>query len=75
VALWRAEIKTKTIGAENVMYASLVKKEVISDQSYVNSVFDFGKELVFEGNRYKNKESPKSFQRFPEFLTNPAKTR
>jgi hypothetical protein len=26
VALWRAEIKTKTIGAENVMYASLVKK-------------------------------------------------
>ena len=42
MALWRAEIKTKTIGAENVMYASLVKK--ISDQSYVNSVFDFGKE-------------------------------
>jgi hypothetical protein len=26
VALWRAEIKTGTIDAENVMYAPLVKK-------------------------------------------------
>jgi hypothetical protein len=26
VALWRAEIKTETIDAEDVMYASLVKK-------------------------------------------------